>query len=109
MARSNGRSSQSSVNAVRQDLARLRSDMNHLMSTVGRINVGRNAGRTVSQMRQNATRAYNRFSRRAQSYSRSMERQIASHPLEAAAIAAVAGVVVIGAFVGRIMTRNDDR
>ena len=107
MAKTNGRRSPGSVNAVRQDLARLRSDMNHLMSTVGRIDVGRNAGRTVNQMRHNATRAYSQLSRRAQRYGRTMERRIAKQPLEAAAIAAVAGVVVIGAFMGRLMTRAD--
>ena len=46
------------------------------------------------------------LSRRAQRYGRSMERQIAAHPLEAVAIAAVAGVVVIGAMMGRLVSRN---
>lgn len=107
MAKTNGRSTPSSVSAVRQDLARLRSDMNYLMATVGRINLSRNATRTAGRIWQDASRAYSRLSHRAQRYGRSMERQISSHPLEAAAIAAVAGVVVIGAFMGRMIGRSD--
>ncbi len=93
--------------SVREDLARLRSDVNQLVTTVGRLTVGRNPGRAMGQWRNQATRAYGQFSRQAQRYGRTATRTITSHPMESAALAVVAGAVVIGAVVGRIMARDD--
>jgi hypothetical protein len=99
MARRRGRDG---LSAVQEDLARLRSDVNQLVSTVGRVTMRARPGRAV---RTSATRAYGQLSRQAQRYGRSATRTIAAHPVESAALAVVAGAVV--AMVGRMMTRND--
>ena len=104
MARRNG--GLGTVKAVRQDLAQLRTDVNSLMSRVGRATLGLDSGRQVDHMRRNALRAYNRFSRRAQRYGRNMGRTINDHPVQSAAIAAVAGAVVFGAMIGRLMRED---
>jgi len=93
--------------SVREDLARLRSDVNQLVSTVGRMTLRNGPGRAVGQWRNNATRAYGQLSRQAQRYRRTASRTIAAHPMESAALAVVAGAVVLGAVVGRMMTRDD--
>ena len=106
MARRNG-----SLSAVQKDLARLRSDVNQLVNTVSRAAMrarpSQTMGRTVGQVRSSATRAYGQLSRQAQRYGRSASRTIADHPIESAALAVVAGAVVLGAMVGRMMTRDD--
>ena len=102
MARRNGHGLKT-VKAVRQDLAQLRTDVNSLMSRMGRVTLGIDGAGQMRQMR----RAYGRFSRRAQRYSRTMGRTINDHPVQSAAIAAVAGAVMIGAVIGRLMTRED--
>lgn len=107
MARRNGGGLRT-VKAVRQDLAQLRTDVNSLMSRVGRASFWADGGGQVQQMRRNAARAYGRLSRRAQRYSRTMGRTINDHPMETAAIAAVASAVVIGAMIGRLIGREED-
>lgn len=102
MARRNGRNG---LGAVQKDLARLRSDVNQLVTTVGRMTFRGNPGRAVGQMRTSATRAYGQLSRQAQRYGRTASRTIAAHPVESAALAV--GAVVIGAMVGRMMSRDD--
>src|SRR5258708_13329127 len=104
MARRSGRNG---LGAVQQDLARLRSDVNQLVSTVGRMTFRGNPGRAVGQMRTSATRTYGQLSRQAQRYGRTASRTIAAHPVESAALAAMAGAVIIGAMVGRMINRND--
>jgi hypothetical protein len=104
MARRDGRDS---LSAVQKDLARLRSDVNQLVNTVGRVTMRGRPGRAVGQMRVSATRAYSQLSRQAQRYGRTATRTIASHPIESAALAVVAGAVVLGAMVGRMMNRNE--
>lgn len=104
MARRNG--GLKTVKAVRRDLAQLRSDVNNLVGHVGRATFGLDGGAQIGQMRRNAVRAYGRFSRRAQRYGRSMGRTINDHPVQSAAIAAMAGAVVIGAVFG-LLNRED--
>jgi hypothetical protein len=66
-----------------------------------------NPGRAVGQMRTSATRAYGQLSRQAQRYGRTASRTIAAHPVESTALVVVAGAVVLGAMVGRLMNRDD--
>lgn len=106
MARRNG--GLRTVKAVRHDLAQLRTDVNSLISRVGRTGFGLDsAGGQVAQVRRNAARAYGQLSRRAQRYSRSVGRTINTYPMQTAAIAAFAGAVVVGAMIGRLMGRED--
>lgn len=108
MARRNGGGLRT-VKAVRQDLAQLRTDVNSLMSRVGRASFWTDGGGgQVQHMRRNAARAYGRLSRRAQRYGRTMGRTINDHPMQTAAIAAVASAVVIGAMIGRLIGREED-
>lgn len=104
MARRNG--GLRTVKAVRQDLAQLRSDVNSLIGRVGRAGFGFD-GAQVDDMRRSAARAYGRLSRRAQRYGRTVERTINAYPAQTAAIAAVAGAMVVGAMIGRLMSRDD--
>ncbi len=106
MARRNGGGLRT-VKAVRHDLAQLRTDVNSLMSHVARAGLGLNGAGQVQQMRRNAARAYGRVSRRAQRYGRTVGDTITAYPVQSAAIAAVAGAVVIGAMIGRLMGRED--
>ncbi len=106
MARRNG--GLQTVKAVRHDLAQLRTDVNSLMSRVGRAGFGLDAaGGQMTLARRNARRAYGQLSRRAQRYGRSVGRTINSYPMQTAAIAAVAGAVVVGAMIGRLIGRED--
>ena len=105
MARRNG--GLRTVKAVRHDLAQLRTDVNSLISRVGRSGFGFDSGGQVAQVRRNAARAYGQLSRRAQRYGRSVGRTINTYPMQTAAIAAVAGAVVVGAMIGRLMGRED--
>ncbi|HTP83494.1 MAG TPA: hypothetical protein VMQ11_11140 [Alphaproteobacteria bacterium] len=105
MARRNG--GLRTVKAVRHDLAQLRTDVNSLMTRVGRARFGLDSGGQVAQVRRNAARAYGQLSRRAQRYGRSVGRTINTYPMQTAAIAAVAGAVVVGAMLGRLMGRED--
>src|SRR5579863_9341609 len=100
MARRNGNGGLKTVKAVRHDLAQLRTDVNSLMSRVGRASLGFDASEQMDQVRRNAARAYGQLSRRAQRYGRSVGRTINAHPVQTAAIAA-AGAVVVGAVIGR--------
>ena len=104
MARRN--SGLQTVKAVRHDLAQLRTDVNSLMSRVGRASFGFDAGGQMEQVRRNAARAYGQRSRRAQRYGRNVGRTVNAHPVQTAAIAA-AGAVVFGAVIGRLMGRGD--
>ena len=94
------------VKAVRHDLAQLRTDVNSLMSRVGRAGLSFDAGGQMAQVRRNAGRAYGQLSRHAQRYGRSVGRTINEHPMQTAAIAAV-GAAVFGAMIGRLMGRED--
>lgn len=105
MARKNG--GLQTVKAVRHDLAQLRTDVNSLMNRVGRASFSFDAGGQVAQMRRNAARTYGQLSRRAQRYGRSVGHTINTYPVQTAAIAAVAGAVVVGAMIGRLMGRED--
>lgn len=105
MARRNG--GLKTVKAVRQDLAQLRTDVNSLIGRFGRAGLGLDGDGHIGDMRRNAVRAYSRFSRRAQRYGRSVGRTVNAYPVQSVAIAAVAGAMVIGAVIGRIMTRED--
>jgi hypothetical protein len=105
MARRNG--GLRTVKAVRHDLAQLRTDVNSLMSRVGRARFGLEPRGQVAQVRRNALRAYGQLSRRAQRYGRSVGRTINTYPVQTAAIAAVAGAVVVGAMIGRLIGRED--
>ena len=104
MARRNG--GLQTVKAVRHDLAQLRTDVNSLMSRVGRAGFSFDAGGQMDQMRRNAARTYGQLSRRAQRYGRTVGRTVNAHPVQTAALAA-AGAVVIGAVIGRLMGRED--
>ncbi len=104
------RRSRDGFSAVQQDLARLRSDVNQLVNTVGRVTMrGRGRAMRTSATRAlgQATRTYSQLSRQAQRYGRSATRTIAAHPVESTALAVVAGAVVLGAMVGRMISRND--
>ena len=107
MARRNG--GLRTVKAVRHDLAQLRTDVNSLISRVGRTGLGGldATGGQVGHVRRNAARAYGQLSRRAQRYGRSVGRTINAYPMQTAAIAAVAGAVVVGAMIGRLIGRED--
>ena len=104
MARRNG--GLRTVKAVRHDLAQLRTDVNSLMSRVGRAGLSFDAGGQVAQVRRNAARAYGQLSRHATRYGRTVGRTINDHPMQMAAIAAV-GAAVVGAMIGRLMGRDD--
>lgn len=103
MARRNG--GLKTVKAVRQDLAQLRTDVNSLIGRVGRAGFGLDG--QMSDMRRSATRAYTRLSRRAQRYGRTVGRTVNAYPVQSATIAAVAGAMVIGAVIGRLINRED--